>query len=196
MIDADALVLHLNPLQEALQPEGQCDFSDLVPKMAAVAAALDVPVVVKEIGCGLSADAGRRLRDAGLTILDTAGLGGTSWARIEAKRADDIELGELFANWGVSTPRSIRALRRLDGVTVIASGGVRNGIDIAKAIALGGDVVGLAQPFLAVANDSADRTVDKTRRLIRELEIAMFCVGARTVSELQQVSLHRRDLAS
>ena len=196
MIDADALVLHLNPLQEALQPEGQCDFSDLVPKMAAVAAALDVPVVVKEIGCGLSADAGRRLRDAGLTILDTAGLGGTSWARIEARRADDIELGELFANWGVSTPRSIRALRRLDGVTVIASGGVRNGIDIAKAIALGGDVVGLAQPFLAAANDSADRTVDKTRRLIRELEIAMFCVGARTVSELQQVSLHRRGLES
>ncbi len=192
MIDADALVLHLNPLQEALQPEGQCNFSDLVARMAEIARSLEVPVIVKEIGCGISAEAGRLLRDAGLTILDTAGLGGTSWARIEAKRAGDVELGELFADWGVPTPRSIRALRSLDGVTVIASGGVRNGIDVAKAIALGGDIVGLAQPFLAAANDSADMAIEKVDRLVRELKITMFCVGARTVTELQGVAVHRR----
>jgi isopentenyl-diphosphate delta-isomerase len=193
MIDADALVFHLNPLQEALQPEGQCNFGDLVPRMAEVAAALEVPVIVKEIGCGISAAAGRLLYDAGLTILDTAGLGGTSWARIEARRADDIEVGELFANWGVPTPRSIRALRSLGDVTIIASGGVRNGIDVAKAIALGGDVAGVAQPFLAAANESAESAVQKAKGLVRELEIAMFCVGARSVSELQEVPLRRRE---
>ena len=193
MIDADALVLHLNPLQEALQPEGQCNFSDLVPRIAEIVSSLEVPVIVKEIGCGISSEAGRALRDAGLTILDTAGLGGTSWARIEAKRADDVDLGELFADWGVPTPRSIRALRSLEGVTVIASGGVRNGIDVAKAIALGGDIVGLAQPFLAAANDSADRAIEKVKRLVRELKIAMFCVGARSVSELQRAVVHRRE---
>lgn len=191
MIDADALVLHLNPLQEALQPEGQCNFSDLVTKMRDVARELAVPVVVKEIGCGLSLEAGRLLRDAGFTVLDTAGLGGTSWARIEARRADDVELGELFADWGVSTPRSIRALRSLDDVTVIASGGVRNGIDVAKAIALGADLVGLAQPFLAAASESAERAVARAGRLIRELEIAMFCVGARSIADLQAVEIHR-----
>ncbi|MDH3253757.1 MAG: type 2 isopentenyl-diphosphate Delta-isomerase [Acidobacteriota bacterium] len=192
MVEADALVFHLNPLQEALQPEGQCDFSNLVDRMAKVADALPVPVVVKEIGCGLSAEAARRLRDAGLTILDTAGLGGTSWARIEAKRSDEVELGEVFAEWGVATPRSIRQLREVGGLTIIASGGVRNGIDVAKAIALGGDVVGLAQPFLAAAAESAERTVAKAGRLTRELRIAMFCAGARTVAELQQVAIHRR----
>ena len=195
MIDADALVLHLNPLQEALQPEGQCNFSNLVPRMAEIAAQLEVPVIVKEIGCGLSAEAGRVLRGAGLKILDSAGLGGTSWARIEAKRANDVDLGELFADWGVPTPRSIRALRSLGDVTIIASGGVRNGIDVAKAIALGGDIVGLAQPFLAAANESAERAIEKANRLIKELTIAMFCTGARSIKELQHVTLHRRQRA-
>ena len=133
------------------------------------------------------------LRDAGLTILDTAGLGGTSWARIEAKRAEDLDLGELFADWGVPTPRSIRELRSLGGVTIIASGGVRNGVDAAKAIALGGDVVGVAQPFLVAASESAERASERAERLIRELEIAMFCVGARSIPELQSVEIHRRN---
>ena len=119
-------------------------------------------------------------------------MGGTSWARIEASRADDLALGELFAAWGVPTPDSIRALSRIPGLTVIGSGGVRNGVDVAKAIALGADVVGLAQPFLAAAHESAERAIEKAGRIIRELEIAMFCAGARTVAELQQVELRRR----
>lgn len=189
MIEADALVLHLNPLQEALQPEGQCDFSGLVEKMGRIAAQLEVPVLAKEIGCGLSFEAGRRLKNAGITVLDTAGLGGTSWARIEASRADDAALGEVFANWGVSTPRSIRELRALEGVTIIASGGIRNGLDVAKAIALGADLAGMAQLFLKAANTSADAAIACAGKVARELEISMFCIGARSVDELQATEL-------
>lgn len=193
MIEADALVLHLNPLQEALQPEGQTNFSGLVAKIAGIVKVLEVPVLVKEIGCGLSMETARRLKEAGVEILDTAGLGGTSWARIEASRANDAELGEIFAGWGVATPRSIRDLRSLGGLTIIASGGVRNGLDAAKAIAMGADLVGMAQLFLEGASKSAQHAGECAARVIRELEIAMFCVGAASVTELQGVEL--RDVA-
>lgn len=192
MIGADALALHLNPLQEALQPEGQCNFSDLLPRIAQVVEGLGVPVIAKEIGCGLSAATARRLVDAGIRILDTAGLGGTSWARIEAARADDTAIGELFAGWGVPTPESIAQLSAMEGVTVIGSGGIRNGVDVAKAIAMGADVVGLAQPFLAPAVESAEAVYAKIQRTIRELRIAMFCAGARTLEELRRVELVTR----
>ncbi len=189
MIDADGLALHLNPLQEAIQPEGQCDFRDLLPKIGAVARELEVPVVVKEIGCGISGETGRRLFDAGVRIIDSAGLGGTSWARIEAARADDLDLGELFADWGVSTPDSIRQLAAIEGLSVIGSGGIRSGVDVAKAIALGADLVGLAQPFLSPAMESADKVYDKIQRVLQELRIAMFCVGARNLRELRNTPL-------
>ncbi len=192
MIDADALVLHLNPLQEALQPEGQGDFSDLVPKIGELARGLGVPLIVKEIGCGISAEVGRRLRESGVSIVDVAGVGGTSWARIEAQRARDLELGELFADWGLPTPESLRQLRSIEGLKLIGSGGVRSGLDAAKALAMGADLVGMAQPFLEAANVSAERAAEKVRRTVRELRIAMFCVGARTVGELQTVPLRRR----
>ena len=192
MIDADALALHLNALQEAIQPEGQCDFSSLVEKMGRIAAELEVPVIAKEIGCGLSGRAGEQLKRAGIEIVDSAGLGGTSWARIEAERADDRELGELFANWGVPTPRSIRELAALGGLTIIGSGGVRSGLDAAKAIALGADLVGLAQPFLAAAVESPERAVETARRIARELRVAMFCLGVRSIQELKGVELRRR----
>lgn len=195
MIGADALVLHLNPLQEAIQPEGQCNFKGLLPKIARVVDELEVPVAVKEIGCGLSARTARALIDHGVRILDTAGLGGTSWARIEAARAEDLDLGELFADWGVESPESIlriaeiRRREQLDDLTLIGSGGVRTGIDVAKAIALGADVVGLAQPFLAAAMESPERVVEKIERTVRELVITMFCAGARTLGELRSTRL-------
>ncbi len=192
MIAADALVLHLNPLQEALQPEGQTDFRDLASKIAAVAAALEVPVIVKEVGCGLSAATARTLAAAGVRILDTAGWGGTSWARIEASRAGEVELGEVFAEWGISTPDSIRALRSIPGLTVIGSGGVRSGLDVAKAIALGADLVGLAYPFLPAAQESVAAVVAAIDRLVNELKIAMFCLGVRDLEALQQVPIERR----
>ena len=192
MIEADALVFHLNPLQEAIQPEGQCDFSGLIEKIGRVVSDLEVPVIVKEIGSGISAAVARQLREVGVRHIDCAGVGGTSWARIEARRARDVELGELFADWGVPTPVAIRELRAISGLTIIGSGGVRNGIDVAKAIALGADLVGLAQPFLAAAVESADKVVEKATRVARELAIAMFCVGARSVAELQRVPLRAR----
>lgn len=192
MIGADALALHLNPLQEALQPEGQCNFADLVPRIAEVVEGLSVPVIVKEIGCGLSAKTAQRLLDAGVRILDSAGLGGTSWARIEAARAGDLPLGELFADWGVPTPDSIAELAALEGVTVIGSGGIRNGVDVAKAIAMGAHVVGLAQPFLGPAVESAEAVYEKIQQTLRELRIAMFCVGARNLDELRRIQLVSR----
>jgi isopentenyl-diphosphate delta-isomerase len=185
MIDADALALHLNPLQEALQPEGDGNFEGLLPKIGEVAEQLEVPVIVKEIGMGLTAEVGRQLVDAGVRILDTAGTGGTSWARIEAQRANDVEIGEIFADWGIPTPESIRQLREIPGITVIGSGGVRTGLDVARAIALGADIVGLAYPFLGAAMESADAVAARIERTLRELRIAMFCVGARDLSELR-----------
>jgi isopentenyl-diphosphate Delta-isomerase len=189
MIDADALVLHLNPLQEAIQPEGQCRFSGLLPKMAQIARGLPVPVIAKEVGSGLSESTGRRLAGAGIKILDTAGVGGTSWARIEAQRAHDVEIGELFAGWGIPTPESIRQLARIDGVTIIASGGLRSGVDVAKAIALGAGLAGMAQPFLEAAMDSAERVGLRIDRIVHELKIAMFCLSAPTVAGLKSVPI-------
>ena len=192
MVGASALVFHLNALQEAIQPEGQCNFSGLLPKIGRIARELEVPVIVKEIGCGISGDTARKLAREGIRILDTAGLGGTSWARIEGARARDLELGELFADWGVPTPESLQELRGIPDLTVIGSGGVRNGIDVAKAIAMGADLVGMAYPFLKVARESREMVVDKIRRIVLELKICMFCAGVRTMSELETVQLRRR----
>lgn len=191
MIQADALVLHLNPLQEAIQPEGQCDFAGLLPKIGQVVRDLGVPVVAKEVGSGLSARAARALAEQGVRILDTAGVGGTSWARIEAARAGDIEIGELFAGWGLPTPLSIQEVRQVPDVTVIASGGIRNGLDAAKAIALGADLVGMAYPFLAPAMESPEKVAEKVRRFVQELKICMFCLGAKTVAELRLAKLRK-----
>jgi isopentenyl-diphosphate delta-isomerase len=191
MIQADALVFHLNPLQEAIQPEGQRNFAGLLPKMAAVARRLPVPVIVKEIGCGLSGADGRALAAAGLTILDTAGLGGTSWARIEGHRASDVDLGERFSGWGTPTPDSIRELREIPGLTIIGSGGLRDGVDAAKAIALGADLAGMAYPFLQAAAESAEKVVARIERIVLELKICMFCVGAASIANLRRAPLRR-----
>jgi len=191
MIEADALVFHLNPLQEAIQPEGQRNFRNLLPKMGAIARALDVPVIVKEIGCGISADTARKLVAQGIRIVDTAGAGGTTWARIEAARARDSALGEVFAGWGIPTPIAISRLREVEGLTVIGSGGLEHGLDVAKAIALGADLAGMAYPYLRAARESTEAVLETARRTIRELKIAMFCVGARSIAELQRVPLLR-----
>ena len=189
MIKADALVFHLNALQEAIQPEGQCNFSQLLPRMGRIARELDVPIIAKEIGCGISADTARKLVDQGIRIVDCAGMGGTTWARIEATRARDATIGERFADWGIPTPLAIARLREVPGLTIIGSGGVRHGIDAAKAIGLGADMVGMAYQFLKAADHSSERVVEKIERTIRELKICMFCVGARNVIELKRAPL-------
>ena len=191
MVDADALVFHLNPLQEAIQPEGDTDFGTLLPKMADVTEQLDVPVIVKEIGCGISAREGRALADAGIGIVDAAGHGGTSWARIEARRASDVPLGEVFGDWGIPTPAAIEGLAGVNGLTVIGSGGLRTGVDMAKAIAIGADLTAMAKPFLEAAGEGPGRVVEAIERRIRELKIAMFCTGSRTIQELAEARLWR-----
>ena len=192
MIDADALAFHLNVLQEAIQPEGDTDFSDLLPKLGEIARELEVPVIAKEIGCGISGDTARALAEQGIRIIDTAGLGGTSWARIEARRADDVEIGELFVDWGVPTPVSIQEVAAVPGVTVIGSGGIRSGLDAAKAIALGAHLVGTAYPLLKPATVSAEAVIERVGRIVDELRIAMLCVGTRTIDELRRVDLLKR----
>ena len=192
MIDADALAFHLNVLQEAIQPEGDTDFSGLLPKLGEIARELEVPVIAKEIGCGISGDTARALAEQGIRIIDTAGLGGTSWARIEARRADDVEIGELFVDWGVPTPVSIQEVAAVPGVTVIGSGGIRSGLDAAKAIALGAHLVGTAYPLLKPATVSAEAVIERVGRIVDELRIAMLCVGTRTIDELRRVDLLKR----
>ncbi len=200
MIGADALALHLNPLQEAIQPEGQTNFKGLYEKIGWLVAELEQPLVVKEIGCGLTLRTARELWHRGVRYFDTAGVGGTSWARIEGARVlangkaggHGLALGDLFADWGVPTPESIRQLATLEGVTVIGSGGVRSGLDVAKAIALGAKVVGLAQPFLQAALDSADQVLEVIEKTILELRITMFCAGAGNLAELRRKPLLER----
>jgi isopentenyl-diphosphate delta-isomerase len=191
MIGADALVLHLNPLQEAIQPEGQRNFSGLLEKIGRVAVQLDVPVIVKEVGCGISRPVAEELLRVGVRIVDTAGSGGTSWARIEATRAADEVLGELFADWGIPTPEAIGRLRDLPGLTIIGSGGVRHGIDAAKALAAGADLVGMAYRFLRAADVSAEAVVGEIGRVVEGLRMSMFCVGARTLDDLRRTPLLR-----
>lgn len=192
MIEADALVIHLNPLQEAIQPEGQCNFSGLLDKIGQIVRQLSVPVIAKEVGSGISPSTAESLRRVGVEIVDCAGVGGTSWARIEAARADDPEIGEVFADWGLPTSSNIRKLAEVPGLQIIGSGGIRNGLDVAKAIALGANLVGMAQPFLKVAMKSPEAVSERVGRTSRELRIAMFCGGARTIAELGKAQLFRK----
>lgn len=188
MIGADALVFHLNPLQEAIQPEGNRNFENLLPKIRRIAKNLSVPVIVKEIGCGISEDVARKLYQAGIEIIDTAGWGGTNWAKIEGIRAKN-NLGETFSQWGIPTAESIVQCRKVKGLKVIGSGGIRNGIEIAKAITLGADLVGLALPFLKPATKSAKAVEQALLQLIKELKIAMFCLGVKNIKELKRIQL-------
>lgn len=186
MLEADALFLHLNPLQEAVQPEGDTNFSGLSEKMKKVVNGLGVPVVVKEVGAGISLTDAQRLRDAGVRFIDVAGRGGTSWSMVESRRSTSPALGELFADWGLPTPMALRALRPLkDEVTLMASGGVRNGIDMVKCMILGASLCGLARPFLAPARESAEAVRAEIRRLRREFVSAMFLLGTGSLDELK-----------
>ncbi len=196
-LDADALVLHLNALQEALQPGGDANFSGLLPKIAAVCSTLDVPVVVKEVGWGIAPDIVRALFDAGVSAVDVAGAGGTSWSEVERHRISDpvrARVAGAFSGWGIPTAAALTAARRAapEGL-IFASGGIRDGIDLAKAVALGADLVGMAAPFLRAAAQSASAVHDLASELIEVLRVCMFAVGTRTIAELQQTSWLQRD---
>ena len=195
MIGADALIFHLNVLQEAVQPEGNRNFKGLTEKIAALCRQLAVPVVAKEVGNGISVDVARRLVRAGVKALDVAGKGGTSWSAVEAQRAarSGQRADTTFSDWGIPTEEALVGIRQaLPGTPLIASGGIRTGVDVAKAIALGADIAALGQPLLAAALESSGHVVKFIANVIHEIKIAMLCVGARDLPALRKAPLARR----
>jgi isopentenyl-diphosphate Delta-isomerase len=188
-IQADALVLHFNSLQEVFQPGGNTNFSGLLAKLEKLSRALPVPVGVKEVGWGIDAASAARLADAGAAFIDVAGAGGTSWSQVEKHRSGDPirrVAAEAFADWGNPTADCIRAVReRLPEAALIASGGIDTGVDAAKALALGADIVGIGRALLASAVESAEALDQLAARLELELRAAMFGIAASTWRELK-----------
>jgi isopentenyl-diphosphate delta-isomerase len=189
LVEADALILHLNPLQEVLQAEGDTDWRELLVKIEAVCQGLEVPVVVKEVGWGISASVARQLVDAGAAAIDVAGSGGTSWSQVEMYRAPTPQRRRLcaaFADWGIPTAEALVDVRAaLPHIPLIASGGLRRGLDLAKVLALGADLGGMAGPFLKAADVSAQAVAELAEEMGQVLRMAMFCLGITTLSGLK-----------
>jgi len=193
MIDADALIIHLNPLQEALQPGGDRDWRGLLGEIERLARTGAAPVVVKEVGAGISGALARRLVDAGVAAVDVAGSGGTSWAAVEGARAEDPvarAMAAPFSDWGIPTAYAIADVRAMCPETcVIASGGIRHGLDVARAIRLGADLAGTAAGVLEAAMTSTAAVVTHFEGVIGALRVACFCTGSRDLAALRQARL-------
>jgi isopentenyl-diphosphate delta-isomerase len=186
-VGADALCLHLNPAQELVQKEGDRKFSGGLRALSRITAELDVPLIVKETGCGISAKVGRQLEAAGVRYVDVSGAGGTSWVRVEDLRGDarSHALGELFRDWGIPTAASLVQLRDTNLVR-IASGGIRNALDAAKALALGATICGFALPvFRAYRSGGLDAASAFLEQTIEGLRVAMVLTGSRTLAALR-----------
>ena len=181
LIEADALIFHLNPLQEALQVDGDTDWRGLLAKIEVVCRGLRVPVIAKEVGWGISAQVARQLVDAGVAAIDVAGSGGTSWSQVEMYRAPTEERRRLcaaFSDWGIPTAKALVEVRAaLPEIPLVASGGLRSGMDLAKVLALGADLGGLAGPFLKAANGSAQAVAGLAAEIADVLRIVLFCLG-------------------
>jgi len=188
-LQANALIIHLNPLQEAVQAEGDRDWRGVLDAIHQAVESVGVPVIVKEVGAGLSAQVAVALANAGVQVIDVAGLGGTSWAAVEAERAlrpADREVAMAFASWGIPTAASLAMVRAaLPDTTLIASGGIRNGVDAAKAICLGADLVGQAAGVLRDATLSTAAVIEHFDIVIRQLRIACFCTGSSDLGALR-----------
>lgn len=194
-VAADALILHFNALQEAVQPEGDGDFADLLPKIESICRELAVPVIAKEVGWGFSPTAARRLRDAGVAAIDVAGAGGTSWSQVEMHRAPTARHARVagaFIDWGIPTAVTLRYCRdAAPDLPIFASGGVKTGIDVAKCVALGATLAGLAGDFLRAADQGgAEGVIELAETITDELRVAMFASGAADLDQLAQTPLH------
>ncbi len=193
MIQADALILHFNCLQEALQEKGDTNFSKLINKIETISKILPVPLIAKEVGWGFSRQDIMLLMQAGVSSIDVAGAGGTSWSQVEMHRAENEhrrKLAEAFSSWGIPTVDVIKnVIEVAPSMTIIASGGLRSGVDIAKCIALGASLGGLANPFLKAAAVSADEVIKLINLIKDEIAICLFATGSRTLEQLRQGKL-------
>lgn len=188
MIQADALYLHLNPLQEAVQDAGDTNFEGLAKKIEEICKKLEVPVIAKEVGWGISERTAKLLSDCGVKAIDVAGAGGTSWSQVEMHRAPDEftrQLAATFVGWGIPTAESILNVKKaVPDMIIFASGGIKDGLDIAKCIALGATLGGMAGNFLKAAAISTEKTIDVMKLTKRQIEVTMFACGVEKVGEL------------
>lgn len=196
MVQADALVLHLNPLQEALQPHGDTRFGGLLAKIEQVCHIVPFPVIVKEVGWGINAKAARQLRDAGVSAIDVAGAGGTSWSQVEMHRMTDPvarATAQAFRGWGLPTADCLQEIHQaLPDLPLIASGGLRDGVDAAKSLALGASLAGFAGPFIRAAAESQERLNQFAESLLAQLRNAMFVSGHASVADLRSTDRLRK----
>ncbi|MEA3406792.1 MAG: type 2 isopentenyl-diphosphate Delta-isomerase [Chloroflexota bacterium] len=196
-VQADGLVLHLNPLQEALQPEGNTDFRGLLEKIGHVCETLEYPVLIKEVGWGLSARTATLLQKAGVAALDVSGAGGTSWSRVEQYRSHSsiqAEVAGAFDAWGLPTAESLIQVRETcPHLPLVASGGISDGVQAAMCLALGANLVGIGRPLLHPARESTEAVVDRLTVIVRQLRTAMFATGAATLARLDASRIERRN---
>lgn len=189
LVEADGLVLHLNGLQEVFQPGGNTNMKGLLAKIERLCSSMEVPVGVKEVGWGIGFETARKLADAGVSFIDVAGAGGTSWIQVEKHRAPDKVLrraAETFAGWGIPTAQCVQEVRAaLPDTSIIASGGIRSGLDAAKAIALGADLAAFGRILLEPAIQSVEMLHEAFEQLELELKIAMFGIGASDLHALK-----------
>lgn len=190
-LQAEGLFIHLNALQECLQPEGTPQFRGGLKAIEALVKSLGVPIIVKEVGCGFSAGTLKRLYEVGVSAVDVSGFGGTHWGRIEGYRSEETELlhqvARTFENWGLSTVESLLNAKEIsENNTVWASGGVRDGLQAVKLLAMGSELVGLAQPWLKSALDGESAVAKMYEKLLLEVKIAMFCTGIQHVEEFKK----------
>jgi isopentenyl-diphosphate delta-isomerase len=196
MIQADALILHFNPLQEAVQDAGDTNFAGLKKKIEDLCKMIEVPVIAKEVGWGISERTARLLADCGVSAIDVAGAGGTSWSQVEMHRAPDEftrALAATFVGWGIPTADSIlNVSKAAPGMTIFASGGIKDGLDIAKCIALGATLGGMAGHFLKAAAISTENVVEMMKLTKRQIEVTMFAAGIDNLDALRKVKLDNR----
>jgi len=195
MIGADALILHLNPLQEAVQAGGDTNWKGLTAKIEKICRKLPVPVIAKEVGWGISERSARILADCGVSAIDVAGAGGTSWSQVEMHRAPDEfirGLAATFVGWGIPTAESIQLVRRaVPGISIFASGGIKDGLDIAKCLALGATLGGMAGNFLKAAAISPEKTIEMMKLTHRQIQVTMFAAGSADLQALAHVHLEQ-----
>lgn len=189
MTEADSLVLHLNSLQEIFQDEGDVNFEQLLPKIEKLCKHVSVPVGAKEVGFGIDGEVAKRLYDAGIAYIDVAGAGGTSWSQVEKLRSQDTlrkAAAEAFNNWGIPTKDCIVSVKsQLPNTPIVASGGMKTGMDAAKAITIGADVIGYARQLLQSATESVDAVLKTMEQIEFELKVTMFGIGAKTIEQLK-----------